>query len=174
MVADAALAGQAAALDPDLLMPRWRRPSLLQARKADPVRDAAPIVPMSFADGGAPTDGVERRTVRYHVVQLLDAPDELRSAAVGTLTQGDEVQLLERSGTYWRVLCPDGQEGWLHRMTLGAAATTAGPEASGEVEAWTMPAEWAGRLRQPDPAPEPEPDLFASFLAARQQGRLDA
>jgi hypothetical protein len=27
--------------------------------------------------------------------------------------------LLEKRGTYWRVLCPDGTQGWLHKMTLG-------------------------------------------------------
>ena len=35
------------------------------------------------------------------------------------LDEGDEVQLLERSGVYWFVLCPDGQQGWVHKMVLG-------------------------------------------------------
>ena len=43
---------------------------------------------------------------------------------IGSLAQGDEVLLLERSGTYWRVLCPDGLEGWLHSMTLGDIVTS--------------------------------------------------
>ena len=41
-------------------------------------------------------DGHERRMIRYRVVRLLDAPDELRSAEIGQLDQGDEVQLIER------------------------------------------------------------------------------
>jgi hypothetical protein len=31
--------------------------------------------------------------------------------------------LLERSGAYWLVLCPDGRQGWLHKMTLGEVVT---------------------------------------------------
>jgi hypothetical protein len=121
---------------------------------------------MSFRDtAGSPGDGIERRLVRYHVVELRDAPDELRSRAVGSLSHGDEVQLLERSGSYWRVLCPDGQQGWLHRMTLGAQIG-AEPDQSA-VEAWAIPAELMARVT-PEPDPEPETDLFATFLAARR------
>jgi hypothetical protein len=48
-----------------------------------------PLVPLSFSDGIAPrAEGAERRLIRYHVVELLDAPDELRSRAVGSLTHG--------------------------------------------------------------------------------------
>jgi len=118
-------------LDGEMAMPRWRRPSLLHARMADPAEDVAPIVTMSFADGAtAAIDGFERRLIRYHVVELLGAPDELRSASIGSLSHGDEVQLLERAGTYWRVLCPDGREGWVHRMTLGETVA-AGPPRPG-------------------------------------------
>jgi hypothetical protein len=109
---DAALEGEAA-------MPRWRRPSLLEARKSDPARTVGATQRLAFADGSAPDDTRERRVVRYRVVSLLDAPDELRSVELGQLDQGDEVQLLERSGAYWQVLCPDGRRGWLHKMTLG-------------------------------------------------------
>ena len=119
-----------APLDIEAAMPRWRRPSLLQARKADPMRSVAGSHRMSF-DGGCAggTIGRERRVVRYSVVRLLDAPDELRSAEIGQIDQGDEVQLIERSGSYWLVLCPDGRQGWLHKMTLGDIVTDA-PQAS--------------------------------------------
>jgi hypothetical protein len=84
---------------------------------------------MSFANGAVnAVDGRERRIIRYRVVRLLDAPDELRSADIGQLDQGDEVQLLERSGAYWLVLCPDGRQGWLHKMTLGEIVTDEAPE----------------------------------------------
>jgi hypothetical protein len=66
---------------------------------------------LAFADIAGPDDERERRVIRYRVVRLLDAPDELRSADIGQLDQGDEVQLLERSGAYWLVLCPDGRRG---------------------------------------------------------------
>lgn len=59
------------------------------------------------------------------------------------MDQGDEVQLLEKSGVYWLVLCPDGREGWVHQMTLGetvggpveAPSTDTMPIAA---ETWTM------------------------------------
>jgi hypothetical protein len=121
-----------APIDIEAGMPRWRRPSLIQARKADPTRSVASSNRMSFDTGvvGA-AEGRERRTIRYAVVRLLDAPDELRSAEIGQLDRGDEVQLIERSGSYWLVLCPDGRQGWLHKMTLGEIVSDAVPIAQG-------------------------------------------
>jgi hypothetical protein len=115
-------------LDLEAGMPRWRRPSLIQARKADPTRSLASTHRLSFdSETDDPGDGRERRIIRYAVVRLLDAPDEIRSAEIGQLDQGDEVQLMERSGAYWLVLCPDGRQGWLHKMTLGELVTDAAP-----------------------------------------------
>ena len=106
--------------DSEALLPRWRRPSLLQARKADPIRDNEPAPRLTFDHGlVGPLDGRERKVIRYRVVRLLDSPDELRGSEIGYLDQGDEVQLLEKYGAYWLVLSPDGQQGWLHKMTLG-------------------------------------------------------
>lgn len=104
----------------EALLPRWRRPSLLQARKADPIRDAAPAPRLTFDNGlVGPLDGHERRMIRYRVVRMLDAPDELRGTEIGYLDRGDEVQLVQKQGAYWLVLCPDGRQGWVHNMTLG-------------------------------------------------------
>jgi len=101
-------------------LPRWRRPSLLEARKTDPLRTERPTVNLTFGSGAVrPLEGRERRRIRYRLVRLLDGPDEVRAGEIGILDQGDEVQLLERSGSYWLVLCPDGRQGWLHRMVLG-------------------------------------------------------
>ena len=106
--------------DAELDLPRWRRPSLLAARKEDPLRTVHADARLTFDHGAvAPIDGVERRAIRYRLVRLLDSPDELVAAEVGFLDEGDEVQLLERSGAYWLVLCPDGRQGWVHRMVLG-------------------------------------------------------
>jgi hypothetical protein len=93
----------------------------MEARKADPTRGVvAPAMHLTFSgDVGAAVDGLERRLIRYRLVSLLDAPDEIRGVEIGVLDEGDEVVLLEKRGTYWRVLCPDGREGWLHKMTLG-------------------------------------------------------
>ena len=129
----------------EAMLPRWRRPSLLQARKADPIRDATPASRLTFDQGlVGPLDGHERRLIRYRVVRMLDAPDELRGTEIGYLDRGDEVQLLERYGAYWLVLCPDGRQGWVHNMTLGemveAAPSTDRPVATMPLtpETWTM------------------------------------
>ena len=146
-------------VDAELALPRWRRPSLLEARKTDPLRDsAAPPPSLSFDHGlVGPIEGRERRVIRYRAVRLLDAPDELRSAEIGFLDQGDEVQLLERSGTYWLVLCPDGRRGWLHKMTLGDVV---GDEpAPGPRETWATTGS--------DLEPGIDDDVLAAFLAAR-------
>jgi hypothetical protein len=94
----------------------------MEARKADPVRNprTGAAVRLAFTgDAGAAVTGLERRLIRYRLVSLLDVPDEIRGTEIGVLDEGDEVVLLEKRGTYWRVLCPDGREGWLHKMTLG-------------------------------------------------------
>lgn len=105
----------------EAMLPRWRRPSLLQARKADPIRDGVAVAARLTFDQGlvGPLDGHERRVIRYRVVRMLDTPDELRGTETGYLDRGDEVQLLEKYGAYWLVLCPDGRQGWVHNMTLG-------------------------------------------------------
>ena len=105
-------------------MPRWRRPSLQQVRRTDPLRAVVEAPHMSFATTGARSlDNYERRIIRYRLVRLLDCPDEVRAAEIGVLDRGDEVQLVERHGVYWRVGCPDGRTGWVHRMTLGDPAS---------------------------------------------------
>jgi hypothetical protein len=154
-----------AAAHTELDMPRWRRPSLLQARKTDPIRDDTPPPRLTFDRGlVGPLDGRERRVVRYRVVRLLSSPDELRGAELGYLDRGDEVQLLERFGAYWLVLCPDGQQGWLHKMTLGDIIDERAPVSDGPVatmpiaaESWTMGEEGA------------DGDAFGSYLESRRR-----
>jgi len=103
----------------------------MEARKADPVRmGVAPAVRLTFTgDAGAAVTGLERRLIRYRLVSLLDVPDEVHGVEIGVLDEGDEVVLLEKRGTYWRVLCPDARQGWLHKMTLGD--TVIDPSTSG-------------------------------------------
>ncbi|TAK00859.1 MAG: SH3 domain-containing protein [Chloroflexota bacterium] len=138
--------------DPESLMPRWRRPSLLEARKTDPVRSPAPERPrLTFSIGEtAVVAGAERRTIRYAVIPLLDRPDEIQATRIGELVAGDEVQIEQRSGAYCHVLCPDGRQGWVHRTTLGDLVET--PE--------------HGNGRAPEPEPEAE-NALAAMLAAR-------
>jgi hypothetical protein len=124
----AGLAPAFAGVDPgtggtDVELPRWRRPSLLAARKSDPIRNGAEHVSLTFTSQSGSGAGGERCVVRYRLVQLLDRPDELLGQAVDSVDEGDQVEILERRGTYRRVVTPDGREGWLHRMTLGDLVT---------------------------------------------------
>jgi hypothetical protein len=170
-VATAALAGGVAAappavpapVDAEAAMPRWRRPSLMEARKADPIRDAVVVPRLTFDHGlVGPLDGRERRLIRYSVVRLLDTPDELRGAEIGFVDQGDEVQLLEKHGVYWLVLCPDGRQGWIHKMTLGDVVETPGaqdaPTATMPIDAetWTM-------------GDDVDNDVLAAYLESRRR-----
>jgi Bacterial SH3 domain len=107
-------------------MPRWRRPSLKAARTADGRTSTAPVWQLEFRDTAAP--GAERRRIRYRLVRLSDAPDEIRSVEVGQLEEHDEVEVLERHASYVKVRTPAGQEGWVHRTTLGAALGMDGAE----------------------------------------------
>ncbi len=101
-------------------VPRWRRASLIAARHADPSQPSA-IVHLTFGDGAtAAIEGIVTTRIRYRLVELLAEPDETRAAIVGGLDEGDEVQIVETRGLYRRVRCPDGREGWVHRMTLEA------------------------------------------------------
>jgi len=114
-----AMAPQAVApvKDPEAGMPRWRRPSLLEARHADFSHLAAiDRTPLRF---GNDTGEVDVRVVRYAVVPVLDRPDEVLGLRQSDLASGDEVEVLGASGTFLEVLCPNGDQGWVHRTTLG-------------------------------------------------------
>ncbi|MGZ6345659.1 MAG: hypothetical protein ACXWOW_10130 [Candidatus Limnocylindrales bacterium] len=128
-LADHYVATLEAASVAELAMPRWRRPSLRAARQAQPGADLDAIEAerLTFAHGVvAPEPGLERRWVRYRMVRLGDAPDEILSNELGRLDEGDEVELLQRSGVYWQVRTPLGQVGWVHKMTLGEAVAASG------------------------------------------------
>jgi hypothetical protein len=121
--------------DVEAHMPRWRRPSLIEARKADPLRSDATSAKLTFeGETGAAVAGLERRLIRYRMVTLLSDPDEVRGVEIGVLDEGDQVVLMEKRGTYWRVLCPNGTEGWLHQMTLGDVVIDSPNERAGT---WT-------------------------------------
>jgi hypothetical protein len=106
-----------APVDPEANMPRWRRPSLLEARHADYTRLApAHRLPMLF---GSESGEVDVRVVRYAVVPVLDRPDEVLGLRQSDLAAGDEVQVVGTSGAFIEVLCPNGDRGFVHRTTLG-------------------------------------------------------
>jgi hypothetical protein len=113
---DAMAPVEAREVDPEANMPRWRRPSLLEARRSDPTRPTAGYrTPMRFTDDQVYQYDV--RIVRYAVVPLLDRPDEL-GARIADLESGDEVQVIAVQGTFVEVHCPNGERGFVHRTTL--------------------------------------------------------
>jgi hypothetical protein len=105
-------------VDPEAGMPRWRRPSLLEARHSDP-RQQAPAyrIPMRFSEDES--GQLDLRVVRYAVVPLLDRPDEVLGQRISDLETQDEVHIAGASGTFVEVVCPNGDRGWVHRTTLG-------------------------------------------------------
>jgi hypothetical protein len=111
-------------VDPESLMPRWRRPSLLAARRLDPSRSVRyDRTPMLFDPSVERT--AQRRAIRISMVSLLDRPDEIMGRQITDLMHGDEVEVLQATGPFWEVACPDGTRGWLHRTTLGNPGTDA-------------------------------------------------
>jgi hypothetical protein len=98
-------------------IPRWRRPSLQAARTHDERRSVEPAAQLAFREPTA--TGSERRRVRYRIVRMSDAPDEVRSKEIGQLEMNDEVEVLERYARFVMVRTPLGTEGWLHITTLG-------------------------------------------------------
>jgi hypothetical protein len=154
-------------------MPRWRRPSLQQVRKSDPLRAAAEASTMSFARAGVrPLDSYERRHLRYRLVRLLDSPDEVRASEIGILDRGDEVMLLERHGVYWRVLCPDGRTGWVHRMTLNDPVLSPAAAGGARPAGPPAPATGSGTAEMPAGASDRDVDgLLEAYLRARSDVR---
>lgn len=141
-------AAAVATIDPEALMPRWRRPSLLAARHADPSRhEVAERAQMRFRPEHAPTTA-ELRVVRYAVVPLLDRPDEVLGLQLMDLIAGDEVQVVETSSAFWEIVCPDGERGWVHRTTLGLPSVI-------------------GREPAPERTPSEADDVLTALLAAR-------
>ena len=150
----------------EAMMPRWRRPSLLQARKADSIRDATPAARLTFDHGlVGPLDGQERRVVRYRAVRMLDAPDELRGTETGYLDRGDEVQLVEKYGAYWMVLTPDGRRGWVHNMTLGKAVEEHPVQSDRPVATMPLAAETWTMGESDD-----DTDVLDAYLESRRRG----
>ncbi len=151
-------------LEAEAQLPRWRRPSLLQARKADPLRTSGPAPRLAFDQGfNGSLAGTERRQIRYTVVRLLDAPDELRGREIGVLGEGDEVELLEKQGVYWLVGCPDGGRGWIHKMTLG---NPVGQPSLGDAPSASLPlAADTWTMGESDV----DDDVLAAYIASRER-----
>jgi hypothetical protein len=83
--------------------PLWRRRTVVR----EPVRF-----------GASARAGVERRTIGYRLVRMSDGPDEIRSAEVGRLDRGDEVEVIAEHEGFLQVRTPSGLEGWVPRVVI--------------------------------------------------------
>lgn len=119
-------------------LPRWRRPSLMAARRATPAVSPDELVASRLTFDHAsvtPEPMHERRRIRYRMVRVGDRPDEILGAEIGRLDQGDEVELLESRGAFWKIRVPTGLIGWIHRTTLAEPARFALPDGA-QSEPW--------------------------------------
>lgn len=96
-------------------IPRWRRPSLEAARRSRPPSDIV-REPIRFAN--APHKEADRRVVGYRLVRVGDSPDDLRSAELGRLDRGDEVEVLDTAGDWAHIRSADGLDGWVPSLTI--------------------------------------------------------
>ena len=114
---------RAAAMAAEMSLPRWRRPSVQAGRVNQRDRPAHQMAHerLTFDQGTiAMADGREFRKIRYRMVRLSDRPDEILGYELGRLDEGDEVEVLERTGSYVHIRTPYGVDGWVHRTTVGA------------------------------------------------------
>jgi Bacterial SH3 domain len=65
-----------------------------------------------------PAKDVERLAIRSRRVRLNATPDDLRSAELGRLDLGDEIELLDSFEGFVQVRTPDGTTGWIRRTAL--------------------------------------------------------
>ncbi len=77
---------------------------------------AEPSVARTFTK--PPGKGVERATVRSRLVRFNAEPDDIRSAELGRLDRGDEVEIVGSFEGFLNVRVPDGTTGWIHRAAL--------------------------------------------------------
>jgi hypothetical protein len=98
-------------------MPRWLRPSLREQRQASD-RGSLPVAHQPAVFAAKPRSGTERRTIAYRLVRLSAGPDDLRSAEVGRLDRGDEVEVIGEHDGFLHVRTPTGLEGWVPRVVI--------------------------------------------------------
>jgi hypothetical protein len=102
--------------DAEAAIPRWRRPSLLEARSGGGWGTRSTRESLVFDTPPAPD--VERCRVAYRLVRLSSMADEVLGEEIGRLDRGDEVDVLAHEGGFCWVRTPSGAEGWVPGLTL--------------------------------------------------------
>jgi hypothetical protein len=144
-------------------IPRWRRPSLKEARYQSD-RLAAPV-PRQLAFHAPAGPGVERSVVRYDLVPLLDSPDEVTGIPLAELRSGDEVDVIGRRAVWVEVRAPNGRAGWVHRTTLESVRDAPLLSAAGDGAAGPAA---SGGANGDEPDPRALDQLLAAIVAQRR------
>ena len=71
-----------------------------------------------------PKRGIARAKVGYRQVRISSEPDAVRSAELGRLDRGDEVEILELHEGFLQIRTPDDITGWILRHTIVGAPST--------------------------------------------------
>jgi SH3 domain-containing protein len=71
-----------------------------------------------------PKRGIARAKVSYRQVRISSEPDAVRSAELGRLDRGDEVEILESHEGFLQIRTPDDITGWILRHTIVGAPST--------------------------------------------------
>jgi hypothetical protein len=113
------IAEDLAPIDEDAPLKNARKAPAKRAPRTAPVATAAVISARTFAK--PPRKGVERAKVGYRRVRISSIPDAVRSAELGRLDRGDEVEILDASEGFLRIRTPDDITGWILRHTIVGA-----------------------------------------------------
>jgi hypothetical protein len=169
-VPDPVLTGVVAQILPgEVGIPRWRRPSLREARHQSD-RGPGPVA-RNLAFGAPAADGVERAVVRYDLVPLLDSPDEVMGVPLAELRSGDEVDVIGRRAVWVEVRMPNGRAGWVHRTTLEAIKVDLGQAPAAENAAARVA---SGETATDEPDPRDLDQLLAAIVAQREAASVAA
>src|SRR5439155_24300722 len=74
----------------------------------------------------APAKGVGRPAIGYHQGPVSAGPDDGRTAELGRVDRGDEIELIGEDAGYVQVPTPTGLEGWVPRVVILGAPRIAG------------------------------------------------
>lgn len=135
-------------------VPRWRRASVLEGRSwTPPIGRPLPQTARRAQVFTEPLgESAIRLIVRYDRVELLDQPNEAFARTLTEVGTGDEVEVLEVSEPWARVVTPSAVTGWLPSMTIGGAPATAPVSADESPPPATSPRRASRKSRAPRPS----------------------
>jgi hypothetical protein len=118
-VVDPATGEELEAIDEDAPLKKTRR----QTKKLAAATTMAAAATERRTFNAPPAKGVSRAKVGYRRVRISSEPDAVRSAELGRLDRGDEVEILESHEGFLQVRTPDNIVGWILRHTIVGAPT---------------------------------------------------